>query len=64
MSSVHGINYSLTLCNTFLDLLTSHGFTQLNLQPTHIFLTNHPALISNTEVIPGISDHEEACTIR
>ena len=39
----------------------------MNLQPTRhnhildIFLTNHPALISDVKVIPGISDHEAVC---
>ena len=45
----------------------SHGFTQMNLPPTRhnhildIFLTTHPALISDVKVIPGISDHEAVC---
>ena len=66
-NTIGGNNYPLTLCNTFLDLLTSHGFTQMNLQLTRsnhvldIFLTNHPALISDIKVIPGISDHEALC---
>ena len=57
----------MTLCDTFLDLLTSHGFIQMNLQPTRnnhvldIFLTNHPALISDIKVITGISDHKAVC---
>ena len=61
---ISSTNYPLSLCNIFLDLLTSHSFTQMNLQPTRhnnildIFLTNHPALISDVKVIPGISDHE------
>ena len=39
----------------------------MNLQPTRnnnildIFLTNHPALVSDIKVIPGISDHEAVC---
>jgi len=66
-NTIIGTNYSLALCNTFLDLLTNHGFTQMNLQPTRhdhildIFLTNRPALISGIEVVPGISDHEAVC---
>jgi len=66
-NTIIGTNYSLTLCNTILDLLTNHGFTQMNLKPPkhdHIldtFLKNHPALISGIEVVPGISDHEAVC---
>ena len=66
-NTISGNNYSLTLCNTFLDLLTSHGFAQMNLQPTRnnhvldIFLTNRPALTSDIKVTPGISDHEAVC---
>jgi len=68
-NSIIGTNYSLTLCTVihFFDLLTNHGFTQMNLQPTRhdhildIFLTNCPALISGIDVFPGISYHEAVC---
>jgi len=39
----------------------------MNLLPTRnnnildIFLTNHPALVSDIKVIPGIIDHEAVC---
>ena len=32
--TIKGSNYSLALCNAFLDLLTHHGLMQMNLQPT------------------------------
>ena len=63
-NTITGTNYPFTLCNIFLDLVTSHGFSQMNLQPTRynhildIFLTNRPALVSDIKVIPGISDHD------
>jgi len=52
-NTISGTNYPITLCNTFLELLTSHGFTQLHLLPTRhghildIFLTNCPAELTS-----------------
>ena len=66
-NTISAANYSLTLCNTFLNLLTNHGLMQMNLQPTRnnhildIFLTNRPALICNVQVIRGISNHGAVC---
>ena len=65
--TINGSNYSLALCNVFLDLLTHYGFVQMNLQPTRnihtldIFLTRRLFLVSNIQILPGISDHEAVC---
>ena len=65
--TINGSNYSLALCNAFLDLPTHHGFMQMNLQPTRnnhildIFLKNRSFSVSNIQILPGISDHEAVC---
>ena len=63
--TIKGSNYLLALCNAFLDLLTHHGFMQINLQSTrnniiiYWIFTNRP--FSNIQILPGISDHDAVC---
>ena len=59
--------YPLVLCNSILDFIADHGFSQTVQTPTRnqnildIFLTNRPSTVSSCDVISGISDHEIVC---
>ena len=61
---IHGSAYPIPLYSTFLDLIETHGFTQIVDFPTRgnnildIFCTNRPSLINVCCPLPGISDHE------
>jgi len=47
-----------------LEMMNNYGFEQFVSQPTRedhildLFLSTHPDIIENVQVVPGISDHE------
>jgi len=56
--------YPSSLCDTIIDFVEEHGFTQTVNTATRgnnildVFLTNRPSLVKSCHVVPGISDHE------
>ena len=56
--------YGYETNSLFVEMMNNYGFEQFVTQPTRedhildLFLSTHPDIIENVQVVPGISDHE------
>ena len=56
--------YPSSLCDTIIDFVEEHGYTQTVNSATRgnnildVFFTNRPPLVKSCHTVPGISDHE------